>query len=762
VDVQHHLADADIIVSLDADFLSCGTAPLRLTREFASRRRGGLEGQTMPRLYVVESTRTLAGATADHRIAMRSSEVEGFARALAAGLGLAEPSTSTAPPHASGPLMQTIIAELQQHRGRSLVMAGDFQPPAVHAIAHLINQSLGNVGRTVVYTEPAEAEPVDQLASLRELTDAMDAGRVDVLLILGGNPAYTTPADLRFEERMAKVGLRIHLGLYDDETSALCHWHVPEAHYLESWGDARAFDGTITLCQPLIAPLYTGKSALEVLASLSSAPDRSGYDILRAYWQRARGKGPAFEQFWRVALHDGFVADTASPVVQVTASAIPAAAADTDRSGLEIVFRPDSTIYDGRFANNGWLQELPKALTTITWDNAALISPRTAERLTVRSEQVVELRHGGRTVRAPAWIVEGHPDESVTVHLGYGRRRGGRSAAGAGFDAYALRTSAAPWSADGLQVVPTPQEWRLAVTQGHFAMEGRHLVRATTLREYLEHPELIHEMGHTPPDRLSLYPAFEYEGYKWGMAIDLNACTGCNACVVACQAENNVPVVGKDQVLRGREMHWLRVDRYYAGDGLDNPTVYHQPVPCMHCEKAPCEVVCPVAATVHSAEGLNEMVYNRCVGTRYCSNNCPYKVRRFNFLLFSDVTTPSLKMLHNPDVTVRTRGVMEKCTYCVQRINSARITAEREGREIRDGDVVTACQAVCPAEAIVFGNINDPNSRVAKLKAEERNYALLADLNTRPRTTYLAAMRNPNPDLDKGQGTGDKGQGNRS
>jgi Fe-S-cluster-containing dehydrogenase component len=409
-------------------------------------------------------------------------------------------------------------------------------------------------------------------------------------------------------------------------------------------------------------------------------------------------------------------------------------------------FRPDPTIWDGRFANNGWLQELPNPLTKLTWDNAALISPATAQRLGLRNEDVVELRYQGQTVRAPIWVVPGQADDAVTVHLGYGRWRTGRVGRDVGFNAYALQTSMAPWGGSGLELRKTGERYPLASTQQHQTMEGRNLVRVGTLSQYLAHPEFVHEMAHEPPPDLTLYPPHEYKGYAWGMAIDLNACIGCNACVVACQAENNIPIVGKSQVTVGRAMHWLRIDRYYNGC-VDDPDTYFQPVLCMHCENAPCEVVCPVAATVHDDEGFNVMVYNRCVGTRYCSNNCPYKVRRFNFLQYTDDHTPVLKLLRNPNVTVRSRGVMEKCTYCVQRISAARIQAEKDRRVIRDGELVTACQASCPTEAIVFGNINDLNSRVSKLKATQLNYGLLTDLNTRPRTTYLARLRHPHPDL---------------
>ncbi len=481
---------------------------------------------------------------------------------------------------------------------------------------------------------------------------------------------------------------------------------------------------------------------------------------------RGGGKGGGvpedFEGFWQTALHDGLIADTALPPKQVTLrgeglqSKIPPS--PLSKGGieggfrnpqfLEVVFKPDPTIFDGRFANNGWLQELPKPLTKLTWDNAALISPATAERLGLANEEVVELRYQGRVVRAPIWMLPGHADDSVTVHLGYGRTRSGRVGTGAGFNAYAIRASDALWFGLGLEIRKTGARYPLSSTQHHHSMEGRNLVRSGTIDHYREHPHFVHEMEHESAPELTLYPPHKYEGYAWGMAIDLNTCIGCNACVVACQAENNIPIVGKKEVGRGREMHWIRIDRYYKGE-LDNPETYHQPVLCMHCENAPCEVVCPVGATVHSDEGLNEMTYNRCVGTRYCSNNCPYKVRRFNFLQYVDKDTPSLKLLRNPNVTVRKRGVMEKCTYCVQRINVARIEAKKEDREIRDGDVVTACQAACPTEAIVFGDINEPHSHVSRLKADVLNYGLLAELNTHPRTTYLAKLRNPNPEIEK-------------
>ncbi|HTX53797.1 MAG TPA: 4Fe-4S dicluster domain-containing protein, partial [Candidatus Baltobacteraceae bacterium] len=516
---------------------------------------------------------------------------------------------------------------------------------------------------------------------------------------------------------------------------------------------------------------YEGKSAHEVLAALLGGQPQAPYDIVRGYWrQYAVGD---FEQFWRKALHDGVVAGTAFPPKSISASAklnprdwaVQVTQSPSPNQGpLEIMFRPDPSIFDGRFANNGWLQELPKPFTKLTWDNAALISPATAERLglsqmvSMNSDgehgrvfaDVVELKYRGRTVRAPAWIVPGHPDDCVTVHLGYGRTRAGRVGNGAGFNAYALQTSDAPWGGPGLAMAKTDERQLCACTQFHHNMEGRHLLRAGTLAEFRKDPGFVHQVVDEKPESHTIYPPYPYPNYAWGMAIDINACIGCNACVIACQAENNIPVVGKIEVTRGREMHWIRIDRYYKGD-LANPETYHQPVPCMQCENAPCELVCPVGATNHSAEGLNDQVYNRCVGTRYCSNNCPYKVRRFNFFRYADYETPSLKLLRNPDVTVRSRGVMEKCTYCVQRINTAKIQAENEDRTVRDGEIRTACQQACPTQAIVFGNINDPTSRVARLKAEPQNYVMLnEELNTRPRTSYLARLRNPNPELERG------------
>ena len=758
VHTYYKVDNADVILTLDADFLTSGPGNVRYARNFASRRRVYDNGGKMNRLYAVESCPSGTGTMADHRWPMRAAEIPNFAAALAQALGvdvggLAGGAFQGVPEAA----IKVLAADLAAHKGTSLVVAGEQQPPETHALAHAINAALGNVGTTVLYSDPVETMPVDQVASLKELVADLNSGKVETLLILGGNPVYNAPADLDFAAAMKKAKLRIALCYYDDETSSLCHWQVPEAHYLEAWGDIRAFNGALTIQQPLVQPLYRGKSAIDLMTFFGAAPEQPAYEVVRAHWQ-AQISGD-FEAWWRKTVHDGVAPASAPPAVSVALK--PGWAAGLRPSlppEMELNLRPDPTVYDGRFANNGWLQELPKPLTKLTWENVALVSVETARELNVQSGDVVELRAEGRAVKAPVWILPGHANRSVTVHLGYGRTRAGRVGNQAGFNAYLLRASARLWSGENLEIRKTGGRTELACTQSHWKMEGRHPVRAGTVAQYEKDPAFAKAMAHEFPPEITLYPERKYEGYAWGMAVDLSSCNGCNACVVACQAENNIPVVGKEQVLAQREMHWIRVDRYFEGD-LDNPAVHSQPVLCMHCENAPCEVVCPVAATVHSAEGLNDMVYNRCVGTRYCSNNCPYKVRRFNFLLYADFETEISKMQRNPDVSVRSRGVMEKCTYCVQRINQARIEAKRADREIKDGEVLTACQQTCPTQAIHFGNLNDPNSKVAKLKQEQLNYSLLGELNTRPRTTYLASLRNPHPALAPAGGHESKSHG---
>jgi molybdopterin-containing oxidoreductase family iron-sulfur binding subunit len=786
VNVTYKFDLAQRILSLDADFLSAQPAYLRYAREFIARRRVTENNREMNRLYVIETTPTNTGAMADHTWTVKPSEFEGLVRTIASG------NTAGA---SSYPWADVLLRDLQQHKGTSIVIAGDNQPPVIHALAHSMNNLLGNAGKTVFYTDPLEVNSVDQRGSLKDLVDDLDAGHVELLVIIGGNPVYNTPIDLKLDfDRLNKAKLRVHLSEYKDETSELCHWHVPAAHYLESWGDARSYDGTVTIIQPLIEPLYDGKTAHELLALFSENYDRRPYDIVKGFWQQEGAKlrrqllagetvpatQPAgdFETQWRQWVHDGFIPDTALPTKMfLPPGDFPVSPPIASGGNFELIFRTDPSIYDGRFANNGWLQELPKPLTKVTWDNVALVSPNTAQAIAggptqenaIKGRehyvQVVEIvNQQGRSVRAPLLVMPGQPDNVVTIHLGYGRSLAAPKNFGSGmqelpigFDAYQLRTSYEPWFTSGVQVRPTTDQHVLATTQLHFNLEDpnfsttqRDVVRSETLEEFLKGTR--HEEKHELP---TLYPNYHYENqaenapnYAWGMAIDLNNCIGCNGCTIACQAENNIPVVGKDQVVRSREMHWIRVDTYFQGFDPNHPQgTNFMPVPCMHCENAPCEPVCPVHATVHSAEGLNDMVYNRCVGTKYCSNNCPYKVRRFNFFLYQDWDTPTYQLMRNPDVSVRSRGVMEKCTYCVQRIQSAKIQAELEDRKVRDGEIVTACQAVCPTEAIVFGDVNDPNSRVSKLKANERNYSLLDDLNTRPRTTYLSQLKNPNPEI---------------
>jgi MoCo/4Fe-4S cofactor protein with predicted Tat translocation signal len=776
VETRYDFEKADVIVSLDADFLYAGfPGNVRYIRDFAKRRN---PDGNMNRLYVVESTPTTTGVKADHRLPLRASEIENIVRTLTPPLTLTlsgggievglDPSASWSAEERA--VATGLVRDLTIHRGSSLVMVGDHQPPVVHALAHAINAKLGNVGKTVFYTDPVDANPINQTESIKDLATDIRAGKVDLLVIIGSNPVYDAPADLDFADvlKSDKAPLRVHLGLYQDETAELCHWHINQVHELEAWGDARAYDGSVSIIQPLIAPLYGGKTASEFVALLSGQADAASYDLVRAYWQKQH-TGADFEAFWRKSLHDGWMEGTA--FTQKPVSPKPESnermgqPAQANLNSIELNIRRDPSIYDGQFSNNGWLQELPKPMTKLTWDNAILMGPKMAERLQVKTIDLVELELNGKKVTGPVWVQVGHPDNSVTVFLGYGRKRAGRVGTAQGFDAYPLRTSAAPWFATGLQIRKTGEKYVLASTQGYQSMDtpnGDHrpLVRETALEEYRKDPDFAKEQGEEPAPGLTLYKPYPYkeEAYAWGMAIDLNSCVGCNNCMIACQSENNIAVVGKEQCAIGRHMHWIRIDTYYQypdqeARDRDNPKAFFQPVPCQQCENAPCEVVCPVGATNHSSEGLNDMVYNRCVGTRYCSNNCPYKVRRFNFFLFQDWETPQYKMMRNPDVSVRSRGVMEKCTYCVQRITEHKIDAEtasvREGKEIKikDGELQTACQQSCPAGAIIFGNLNDPNSKVSKLKQQSRNYSLVGELNTRPRTTYLAEVSNPNPDL---------------
>lgn len=744
VEAHYHFEHAEVILSIESDFLCAHPERLRYTRRFAESRRGSAGQQRMSRLYVLESSPTITGSMADWRVPIESGRAGGFLHEVAERLAGGKTAGSFGD---SGDLLKAVMADLDAHRGRGIIIAGESQPPPVHALAHALNDRLGNVGTAVTYSELAEATAPAHSESLSELAAELQRGEVQTLLILGGNPVYTAPADLEFAGLVKKAGRAIHLSSHLDETSILCDWHVPQSHYLESWGDARSLDGTVSFMQPLIAPLYGGRTACEVLGALiAGLPAQTDYDLLRRHW-RAKGLGPDFETGWRRAVHDGFVSGTAAPRKNPRVKPAPARfALPAKAEALEICFRPDANVWDGSFANNGWLQECPRPLSKLVWDNAALISPALAGRLRIQTGDMLELACQGRQLRAPALVMPGQAGNSVTLHLGYGRTRAGRVGSGVGFNAFALRTSEALWGGPDLQLRATGERHSLVTTQTHQSLHspGRQIYREATLAELLRRPGLVRESAERPAEDHTLYNTGEFPstGYKWGMSIDLGACVGCNACVVACEAENNIPVVGKGEVARNREMFWIRVDTYLKGSP-DAPQFSHMPVPCMHCEHAPCELVCPVAAAVHDHEGLNLQIYNRCVGTRFCSNNCPYKVRRFNFFQYARYSAPNLKPMYNPEVTVRWRGVMEKCTYCVQRISAARIHAEKENRKIGDQEIRTACQQACPADAIIFGDLNDPESRLSKLKRSPLDYSMLGQLNTRPRTTYLARVRNP-------------------
>jgi len=792
-DAQYKLENADAILSLDADFLGGIAQPgfLPMTAAFAERRRFD-PTKPMNRLYVVETMSTVTGFKADHRLALKPSDLTAFAQGLASG--------SSAGLSGDGQkFFTTLLADLKAAGGRAVVIPGEQAPPEVHLAAHAINAVIGAVGKTVVYTDTVNPLPSEQMADLKTLVGDMDAGKVKWLVMLGVNPLYNAPVDLEFAAAFEKVPNTVHLGSHVDETGVVSVWHINKAHYLESWSDARAYDGTISIIQPMIAPMYGGHSAHEVLQSLLDDTEMSAYDAVQAN-AKTYLKGDDLTAAFRKAVHDGWVDGTAFASASKTPkanTAAPTTASQTPAGAVEIHFLPDPSLYDGRYANNGWLQELPKQITNLSWDNAALMSLTTAESLGANQNDAVEIDAGGRKAIAPVLIVPGHADGAVTVHLGFGRREGGRVGPGVGFNSYLLRTSDAVYTTTGT-LKKTADIYDICVVQvdsiehrgafaqqdlnakefdtqgtyslpGHEAME-RGLIRYATYDEAKKNPGyakeegpgvLVDKVGYGPEGEApthdeSFFPdAWNYNHKdvssgqlqnKWGLAIDLNSCIGCSACVVSCYAENNIPVIGREQVKIRKPMQWIRIDTYFEGD-LHAPRAHFQPMMCQHCENAGCEQVCPVGATVHTPEGLNTMVYNRCVGTRYCSNNCVYKVRRFNFFLYSDYDTESLKFMRNPDVTVRSRGVMEKCSYCIQRIEAAKIDADKENRAIRDGEIVTACQQACPTDAIVFGNMNDPSSKVSKRKATERDYQALADLNFRPRTSYTAGVINPNPEL---------------
>ncbi len=765
----------------------------------------------MSRLYVAEASYTLTGSNADHHFRLSSAEIAeavlGLASDLGVGAGDANLAKALVPYAASNrggrfqkhgkDWIAAIAADLRKNAGASIVVVGERQPAFVQAVAHAINLKLQNVEAdgTVAFTATPwgvvpSAEGDLPTSSIADLVASMNKGEVDTLVVLGANPVYAAPADLGFAEAYAKVPHRIHWGQYFDETAKASTWHLPATHPLEEWGDLLAIDGTAAVVQPLVSPLYPdAKSPITLLATLLDLETTEDYEWVRKTWQanNAQPSGTDFEKFWKQSLNDGLVAGTAGKPVAVTlrgdgiATAIEGRerAAPPSASDLELNVRPCPSVFDGSYSNNGWLQEMPNPLDKLTWDNAVLMSPATAAALGVQNDDVVQLHVEGREpVHGPVWMVPGHADFTLTAYLGYGRRLAPECevAERTGFDVYPLCTTAAPWFARGLTIEKTDRTYRLVTTQNHGALEGRELVRETDVETYRKDQtwtaagvsplaRTAKAEGKTEGDFLhSLWKERDYtQGYQWALTVDIGSCTGCSACVIACVAENNIPVVGKQQVGNGREMHWVRVDRYFGGrdahirdkasavekDGevVGDPEVLHQMVPCMQCENAPCESVCPVGATMHSPEGLNDMAYNRCIGTRYCSNNCPYKVRRFNWFNFHKHLHESEKLAFNPDVTVRSRGVMEKCTYCVQRINAGKFQAKQEGRRVRDGEIVTACQQACPADAIAFGDMIDPEARVTRLMKSDLNYAMLSEFNVKPRTTYLAKVRNPNPEL---------------
>jgi len=768
---------AETILSLDEDFLLHHPAAVRYARDFVLGRDP--DGATFSRLWVVETSPSLTGSVADRRIAIPNRAIQAFATCVLAKLVHEAGADLPAALDGLGPVLDAarrhpmygrvdadLVLDLAGKAGRTVVLAGPRLPAETHALVHALNATLGNVGRTVTYTAEPDPDRPSHAQAIRDLARDMGRNFVDTLVLVGGNPVYDAPADLGFGDLLARVKTSIRLGAYEDETSRVCTWHVPRAHIFESWGDARDFGGTVCLIQPLIEPLHGGRTDLDLLAQLLGEAPFAAYEIVRRTF--ARGAAEPDPRAWHEALRVGVVAGTAWPEAGPTIGtagwskrlrAALDAPAYPEPGSYELVFGPDASVIDGRFANNGWLQELADPLTKLTWDNAVIVAPATAAEMGVRHGDVVRVTRSGTSVELPVFVLPGQAPRTVGATLGYGRTRAGRVGSGAGFDVYPLRVGDDTAWAD-VRVEPTGRTYRLATTQDHFAIDTlgaqERAERAVTLVREVELEAWRHDPQHAMPGEhavapVELWKPHEYPDERWGMAIDLNACTGCGACVVACQAENNIPIVGKAEVARGREMHWIRIDRYFAG-APDAPEIVHQPVTCHHCENAPCEQVCPVGATVHDAEGLNVMVYNRCIGTRYCNNNCPYKVRRFNWFNNQKHQSDLEVMIYNPDVTVRSRGVMEKCTFCLQRIQSVRIQARNEqvrgengraaGRLIRDGEIVPACAQACPTRAIDFGDLNDPESRVHRKHASPRAYRMLAEFNVRPRTAYLARVRN--------------------
>ncbi|MCY1081584.1 TAT-variant-translocated molybdopterin oxidoreductase [Archangium lansingense] len=778
----YDFSKADVVLSLDADFLESRPANLAYARAFA-KRRDPAEGN-LNRLYVAEPRFTITGGMADHRLRAKSQEILAIAAAIASRVGggaegLGAAAAAKAQLNANHQKwVDAVAADLRAAAGRSAVVAGERQPAAVHALAAAINSALGNVPQTVRYVAATVTESTND-ASLRSLVQELNNGAVDVLVITSWNPVYRAPVDLELQKALSPENANrskltvVYTSLFEDETSTYADWFIPAAHELESWSDGRSMDGTVSVVQPLIQPLYNGVPASELLALFLGEPYRSSYQILRDFWRGRSAALADFETAWETWVSVGIVPDTASAAITSTpnldaARALVDAYTPPASGGLEVNFVTDYKVFDGQFANMSWLQELPDPISKITWDNAAYVSPATAESLKLQPGDMATLTYRKASLKVPVWITPGIADGVVVLPLGYGRTGLFETVAKeVGFNANLVRNSDAPWFDGGASLEKDARAThKFSLTQSHWRTEGRPIALDMPVEQFRK--ELEQEKHHASPlmfrvrgdvEKPNLLPDFEYKDYKWAMAIDLARCTGCAACVVACQAENNIPVVGKEQVSRSREMQWLRIDRYFSGQELHDPEMVMQPVACVHCEKAPCEYVCPVNATVHSDEGLNDMVYNRCVGTRYCSNNCPYKVRRFNYLHYTADKTPTQKMMMNPDVTVRNRGVMEKCTYCVQRIERVRIKARVEKRPIFEKELQTACQQTCPTEAIVFGTLSDPNAQVTKHHHDERAYKLLNELGTKPRTAHLIRLRNPNPALASAKPAGESHEG---
>jgi MoCo/4Fe-4S cofactor protein with predicted Tat translocation signal len=818
---QYRLDRAEVIVCFDSDILGTHANQVRHAHDWAKGRKSADDGK-MSRLYVAESAMSITGGVADHRLPIRSAQVGALVQAIAQRLSLMTGKSG------KNPFVDAIVGDLDKHRGKSLIIAGPNQPAEVHALCWAINDALGNVGKTIdVTAEPqvVGGSSVGCFQDIGELANAIGTGTVKHLLILGGNPAYDAPVNLDFAGKLAKLESAIHLTEYRNETSRLCDWQLPKANYLECWGDGRAWDGTLSVQQPLILPIARkraeSKSPVELLTLMLGETTTDGYTIVRQTMAQYL-PSVGFESAWRNTLHKGVVEGsayepvTARPKTASNLNAPPLA----ETQGFELTFVPDPSVYDGRFADNGWLQETPGPMTKMTWDNAALMNIADAQELDVNNGDVITITADGRSIDIAAYLMPGQARGSIALPLGYGRRAVGPVGMEVGFDTYKLRTSQRSGIARGAELAKTSRHHKLALTQnhhliddigasmidtrvGHKGVSGL-IIKEATFDKYKQDPKhatkapgehegvslQLWDSPYMKPAKRPGGPEAFNSPHAWGMTIDMNSCIGCNACVVACQAENNIPIVGKDQVLMSREMHWLRIDRYFKNDrkadpDAENPEVVHQPMMCQHCENAPCEQVCPVAATVHDTEGLNVMVYNRCIGTRYCSNNCPYKVRRFNYfdfhskdprgsakpwLLIPDMQQEAMigkieRMIYNPDVTVRMRGVMEKCTYCVQRIKRQTIDAKNlwargergDKMTVDDGAIVTACQQSCPTKAIVFGDLNDADSEVTKSQKSPRGYMVLEELNTRARTNYLAKLRNPDPALakadNKGSGT---------